>query len=258
MAQGSLYDSERLAAAYAGSRPPVHPRIMAAARTRLAALGVPRVRRALDIGCGAGLSTAALQPLALAHVGIEPVLTMLRHHGQVAPGALFVAGRAERLPFASRAFDLVAAAGALNYADRSLALPEIARVLSSRGVLLIYDFSGGRRTAGDGRLDEWFASFERRYPYPPGYPMEVRRIDFASAGLHLEAYEELEIEIPMSSDAFLAYVMSETNVEQALREGASETEIRTWCAEGMGGIFGDGARGVLFDAYVAYVRHQPL
>ena len=54
----SVYDSERLAAAYAFDRPPIHDKILRAARLDRQA------DRALDIGCGAGLSTAALAPLA--------------------------------------------------------------------------------------------------------------------------------------------------------------------------------------------------
>ncbi|MEU0557189.1 hypothetical protein [Dactylosporangium sp. NPDC006015] len=50
----SVYDSERLAAAYAFDRPPVHQQILRSARLDR------RARRALDVGRGAGLSTAAL------------------------------------------------------------------------------------------------------------------------------------------------------------------------------------------------------
>ena len=85
----SVYDSERLAAAYARDRPPIHERILRAAR-----LG-RQADLALDIGCGAGLSTAALAPLAKRAIGLEPVSTMLTHRRTVARDASFVIGRAE-------------------------------------------------------------------------------------------------------------------------------------------------------------------
>jgi len=47
----SVYDSDRLAAGYAFDRPPVHEQILRSARL------APLAGRALDIGCGAGLST---------------------------------------------------------------------------------------------------------------------------------------------------------------------------------------------------------
>jgi SAM-dependent methyltransferase len=256
MSRSSLYDSERLAAAYATSRPPVHRQVIASAKTRIEHLGVARARRALDIGCGAGLSTIALEPLARTLFGLEPVARMLAHHREVAPGAGFVVGRAERLPFATAAFDLLSAAGALNYANPRLVLPEVARVLTVGGLLLVYDFSGGRRLAGDSRLDDWFTSFEARYPYPPGYAMDVRALNFEAESLRLEHYEEIEAVVPMTAEAYLAYVLGETNVELAVSRGVAEETIASWCRPALAGIFGGGARDVLFDAYAAYVRKQ--
>ena len=76
----SVYDSERLAAAYAFDRPPVHGQILRAARLDRQA------DRALDVGCGAGLSTAALAPLARQVTGLEPIpdayLRYMRRHAR--------------------------------------------------------------------------------------------------------------------------------------------------------------------------------
>jgi ubiquinone/menaquinone biosynthesis C-methylase UbiE len=128
----------------------------------------PQADPALDVGCGAGLSTAALTPLARQVIGIEPVSVMLTHRRTVAPQARFVISRAERLPFGSGSFDMVSAAGSLNYTDLSSALPEIARVLTPDGTFLLYDFSVGRTSVSGGELADWFASFEQRFPWPPG------------------------------------------------------------------------------------------
>lgn len=249
----SLYDSTRLAAAYAHSRPPVHAKIIEVARARLAARGLARVGRALDVGCGAGLSTAVLEPLAGTVIGLEPVRTMLAHHREVAPGARFVAGRAEQFPFRSRSFNLLTAAGSLNYSDLDRVLPEVDRVLAPGGLLMIYDFSSGRRLAGDPRLEGWFAAFERRYPFPPDYAMDVRSLPFEKAGLRLDAYEEFEVAVPMTGEQYLDYVLSETNVELAVSYGVFEAGIAQWCRAGIADIFSAGPRDVLFDAYLAFV-----
>ena len=207
----SIYDSPRLAASYAYDRPPIHRHIIQIAGEHLRI--TRRLARALDIGCGAGLSTAALAPLAETVVGLEPVRTMLTHSRVVAPHALFLVGRAERLPCSTGAFDLMAAAGSLNYADVDLFLPEAARVLAPGGVLLIYDFSAGQRVRGGHQLDEWFATFARRYPAPPGYALDVRGLAYGRVGLRLQAYEELEIAVPMTLRTYLPYVLSATRVE---------------------------------------------
>jgi SAM-dependent methyltransferase len=96
-------------------------------------LAAPRAR-ALDIGCGAGRSTAALEPLARSVVGLEPAQAMLTHRRTVAPRAAFVAASAERLPFASGAFDIVTAAGSLNHVELGTFLPDLARGISEAGI----------------------------------------------------------------------------------------------------------------------------
>ena len=247
----SIYDSPRLAAKYAHDRPPVHQHIIHAVGAHLR-LTAP-VARALDIGCGAGLSTAALAPLAESVVGLEPVRAMLAHRQVVAPQARFLVGRAERLPFPAGTFDLMTAAGSLNYADLGLFLPEAARVLAPDGVLVIYDFAAGRRLRGSTHLEEWFATFERTYPSPPDYDLDVRRVPYGEAGLHLDACRDLEVAVPMGLDAYLAYALGETNVEAAIVRGVPEAEIRGWCHRTLSPVFGAVSRDVLFDCYVAYV-----
>jgi SAM-dependent methyltransferase len=252
--RGDFYHSVRLAAGYAFSRPPVHREIIRVLQDRL---GQPRpVARALDIGCGAGLSSAALAPVARTVVGLEPALPMLAHRHAVAPGAWFVAGRAEDLPFADASFDLVTAAGAINYTNLDGFLPELARVLAPSGVFVVYDFSAARRLAGRPGLHEWYGAFERRFPPPGGYDLDVRTIPWASRGLRLDAVEPFVVSLPMTLEAYLRYVMSEAGVEVALAGGTGEDEILAWCAPALGPLFANDTQVVEFDAYLACVRHE--
>lgn len=84
----SIYDSPRLASGYAFNRPPVHQHIINATQKRFHR--GTRFKLALDVGCGAGLSTAALATLAESAVGIEPIRAMLTHSRVVAPYARFL------------------------------------------------------------------------------------------------------------------------------------------------------------------------
>ncbi len=246
-----VYEDPRIAAGYAFGRPPVHRRIadIIGRHLRIAA----PLERALDVGCGAGVSTAALAPLARTVVGVEPVLAMLAHHSAVAPDAAFAAGEAERLPFADGSFNLITAAGSINYTDRNLFLPEAERLLTPGGVMVIYDFPPGRRIVGSDRLDQWYRTFERRYPPQPGYALDVRTIDFEQCGLRLGAYEEMDIPVPMTLESYLRYAMSETNVQLAIVGGLAEEEIGDWCRGTLTPVFGSESQAVLFSAYVAYV-----
>jgi len=250
----SIYDSTRLAESYAYHRPPVPPAIIRRIGERL---GIrEKLPRALDVGCGAGLSTAALEPLAEILVGVEPVPAMLAYNRIVAPKAKFLVCQAERLPFAARTFDLITAAGSINYAYLDLFFPEVERVLTKAGVLVIYDFSAGRRFAGDDRRERWYAEFERRYPPQPGYALDVTALHYSQYGLRLSHYEPLEVALPMTFDGYLAYALSETSVEQAIKQGTPETEIRAWCQQTLAEVFADATREVIFDAYLACVTRS--
>jgi len=181
---------------------------------------------------------------------------MLTHRRVDAPQALFLVGQAERLPFSSGAFDLMAASGSLNYAYVELFLPEAVRVLAPGGSLLIYDFSVGRRVRGDHQLDGWFTTFVRRYSSPPGYALDVRGLAYRRSGLRLQTYEELEIAVPMTLRTYGRYVLSTTRVEWTISRGVAETERRAWCQSTLADVFGSQSCDVLFEAYVAYVSRD--
>ena len=109
-----------------------------------------RIGTALDIGCGSGLSTAALEQVATCCIGIEPTESMLRWAHLAAPSARVAAARAEQMPIASGAVDLITAAGSLNYVDLAAFFPEARRVLATGGRMSVYDFGPGR-SLRDGR-----------------------------------------------------------------------------------------------------------
>jgi SAM-dependent methyltransferase len=72
-----LFQHDRVAAGYASARPYLHPRVFAQVREMIVAEA--RLGRALDVGCGTGLSSFALLDVAEGVVGIDASLDMLRH-----------------------------------------------------------------------------------------------------------------------------------------------------------------------------------
>lgn len=243
----SVYNSEHLAAAYAFDRPPVHGQILRSARLSRPA------GCALDVGCGAGLSTAALLPLARQVVGLEPAAAMLAHRQAVAPRARFVVGQAERLPVPPRSFGLVAAAGSLDYCDIPAALAEVARVLTLDGTFLLYGFSTGRRSVSGDDLARWFAVFEQRFPQPPGrQSLDVRGLPLTGHGLRLEHCTDVVTRLPMTLDAYLRYMLSETRVAGAIGRGdCSAQEARNWCRMTLEPVFAGRDVTVVIPGYVA-------
>jgi hypothetical protein len=103
----------------------------------------------------------------------------------------------------------------------------------------------------------WFSEFERRYPYPPGYAMDVTALDYGRSGLRLEVYGQFDVALPLGGDAYLRYVLSETNVELAISSGTPPLDIAAWCRATLEPIFEAGPRDVIFGAYTASVNCAP-
>lgn len=253
-ADARIYNSERLAACYAADRPPVHAALCAQL------FGSPGTRspfgRALDVGCGAGASTRALLPHATRVIGVDPNPRMLRHARALVPAAHFIQGDAQALPIASRSCDLVTAAGSLNYTEVGIALADIARVLVDGGHFAVYDFSTGRVRPEPPQADDRFSGFERDFPWPPGYALDLALLPYAENGLTLLRHERFVVEIPLSLDDYVQYLMGETNVESAIVGGLAEPAARKICHEHFAPLFDNSPRPIAFGAEIALARRD--
>jgi SAM-dependent methyltransferase len=250
---GNPFATDAMAAGYAADRPPIHARIIEHMRDDLSAL--TPVGFAVDVGCGAGLSTRPLERLARRRVGVEPVAAMLRAARGGDPDASFFVGAAEHLPVASASADLVTAAGSLNFTRLPDALREIHRVLRPTGVLAAYDFATAHSSADGAALDAWYADFVTRYPKPPSeaIPLDPDRLAAASPSFRLVARTSLRLPLAMTADAYVRYMLTETNVAAAVRGGTPLDDIRTWCRATLPDVFGGRARDVVFTGYIAYL-----
>lgn len=126
------YDKET-AFHYASYRPPLHEVVLKKC------LKGQKFKKALDIGCGTGVSSIALCPYSNSIIGLEPNEAMLKeviYH----PLITYQKGNAEMIPYPNAYFDLVTLAGVLYYAKSQNLINEISRVIKNCGIVLIYDF----------------------------------------------------------------------------------------------------------------------
>ncbi len=219
------FATDRMSEGYAAARPPVHRRVVDLIAERGALGGV-----VLDVGCGSGLSTRALEGVAQRRIGVEPAEGMVRLADSVSPGALFAVGRAEALPLRTGSVDWIAAAGALNYVDLRTFFGEAARILRPGGGVAVYDFSPGKIMRSGDTLAAWFQEFIKRYPWAPAeaQTLDPEILGQLGMGFGVESAEHFAIGIELTREFYVRYMMTESNVAYALRRGVSEEEVRNW------------------------------
>lgn len=99
-------------------------------------------RLVLDVGCGLGGKSVAYAEAGASVIGVDVEKENVERSAAFArgcPGARFLAGDAERLPFADASLDLVVANDSLeHFRDPAAALKELGRVLRPGGSIFLF------------------------------------------------------------------------------------------------------------------------
>ena len=203
-----------MAGRYAAGRPYVHH---VAGGEILRRCG--RVARAVDIGCGTGLSARTLLDCADAVVGVDPSVEMLgaafRH-----AGIDYIAGAAEQLPLAQGSFDLATMGSAFHWCDRQAVFAEFERVVRRGGVVAVYDVELTGLT-GSPAIIEWLrADYWASLPgCPHNGAFDVRQ--HVRRPFSLMANATLQAESTMTLDALVSFILSQASSINAVTVGAA-------------------------------------
>jgi len=248
-----LFQHARVAAGYASARPFLHPEVFARVRDLLQLPS--RLRRALDVGCGTGMSSVALLSLAQDVVGVDASLDMLRL-ARRADFLHYLTSVAEALPFRSGSFDLIAACGSMDWVDRDRFVPRAADLLVAGGWLVSLDFGDTGRSVEVPALRTWYeGSFLRAYPRPPARDPMLTREEAARHGLGEPVDHTFASTCSFTAQQYTDFLMTESNVIAAVEYGAqSSDEVRRWLEAGLSSLFGGEARAVAFAGYIQVLR----
>lgn len=200
------FENAATAAHYAKHRPPLHERIVER-------IGV-RAALALDVGCGAGLSTRPLHAIAERVAGVDPAREMIKWARIVDRRGRFAVARSEALPFRDGSFDLITAAGSLNYADPARAFPELRRVITSSGTLCVYDF------------DQEDFAYER--PPDGAIPLDPEILATVAAGFRVARSEPFRFSVTMTMCEYAEYLHTETGTCITFGPEDADEKVTLW------------------------------
>ena len=248
-----LFEHDRVAAGYASARPFLHPEVFARVR---GLIGLPDpMHRALDVGCGTGMSSVALLDLAREVVGVDVSVPMLER-ARRAERLHYLASTAEDLPFRDVSFDLVVACGSIDWVDRDRFLPRAAELLKNEGWLIPLDFGDTGRSPEMPDLQRWHEeALQPALPAPASQDPMVTSHEAARCGFDEPVHHTFEIQCRFTAPRYADFLMTESNVIAAVEYGErSATEIRGWLEAELSGLFEGETRAVTFGGYIQTLR----
>jgi SAM-dependent methyltransferase len=249
----AIFRHDHVAAGYATARPFLHPQVFARVRDLLHPEAP--LRRALDVGCGTGMSSVALRCLAREVVGLDVSLEMLRQARRES-GVRYLAATAEALPFQDASFDLIAACGAMSWVDRSAFLPRARDLLVRNGWLVSLDFGNSGRAADLPALERWHEEvFDRVFPRLTARDPILREEEARRHSFSEPRTESIGLEWRFAEREYAACLMTESRVVAAVEHGSrTADEIRRWLDAELTSLFEGRTHVVAFDGYIQVLR----
>lgn len=211
---------------YAKGRPYVHDQVAQQAR---AFLNLTRpVPRALDIGCGTGLSTVALEDIAHRIVALDISYDMVATAPRKGRTS-YINAAAENVPLAATSFDLVTVSSAFHWFDKERFRKELNRVLKPGAWAIIYENHFTAQLMECPEFKQWFCDvFLRRYP-APSRDFTLDRTKFKDAGILFLGEESCEKSVSFTSEQLIIYLLSITNVISVVESGhVTCDDVASW------------------------------
>lgn len=254
-----LFDYKRIAEGYAKDRPFLHAHVMESLKEKLKLSG--NLENGLDIGCGAGLSTKALRMICSRVTGadISPEMVQAAKALYEDDSYQFIQSKAEEIEAEPESFDIVTAAGVINWIDETKFLPLLQTLLKKNGILLIYDFwITGEMEGVPAYTNWWNEEYLVHFPKPKRKEKVWTSDDVSPYRFHILEQENYKTPYPMTKEQFIRFMLLQSNVIARVEEnGVSLDEVRKWFSATLSPIFTeDEPKNLIFSGYNWYLQRQ--
>lgn len=252
----TLFDSKRITNGYANDRPWLHKSVI----EQIQAEFVNKIpfKNGLDVGCGAGLSTKALKLICNKVTGTDISEEMV-HICQIQYAAsdfIFYAAKAEETKMPQSPYDIVTAAGVVDWVDKDKFLENMKLVMAENAPLILYDFWISDKMLGNPAYTDWFQSrYLTNFPKPPRNETLWEQKDIPKIfSYDKQTVCQMQYEFDMFS--FIRFMMTQTNINSKIESGhMTEEEVLEWMQETLSPIFQERRKTLIFDGYIQiYIR----
>lgn len=154
-------------------------------------------------------------------------------------------------------YDMVTAAGVINWVDREQFLDTMNTVMAPGGLLVIYDFWITDRMAANEAYTDWYQKrYLAEFPKPPRQEDIWQQSDLDKDFI-MEGQVTYEMQHTFDMHDFIAFMMIQSNVNVQIESGEkSAEEVEGWMKETLSPIFGGENRTLLFESYNWYIRRK--
>lgn len=250
------FDYKRIAEGYAKDRPYLHGQVIDRLKRDLQISG--NFANGLDVGCGAGLSTKALRSICDQVTGtdISDEMVAAAKALYTDPSYTFWQSSAEEIKGPENNFDIVTAAGMINWVDEKKFLANLRSLMKDKGFLAIYDFWITDQMKGNTFYTDWWHNcYLKEFPKPPRKENIWTQEMTEPHGFEMKGQTDFYLSYEFDKEAFIRFMMLQSNVNVQISEkGRSVDEIRSWFDRTLKEIFAEEKKELVFEGYLWYLQ----
>lgn len=214
----------------------------------------------LDVGCGAGLSTKGLKQICDKATGTDISEEMILVAKEMCPedGYTFFACPAEETPVSETKYDIVTAAGMVQWVEQEKFLGSLSKVMEKNGLLFIYDFwISDKMEKTDSYTDWWHNQYLVKFPRPARKDNRWTAEEVAVYGFMMEKQNTFTLHYEFDKDSFIKFMLIQSNVNAKIEgEGQDIEEISAWFEETLEPIFQGQKKMLVFEGYSWYICYR--
>jgi len=247
----SYFKTATVSKGYAKSRPYFHPVVIKRIKSYL---GLKRkYQRALDVGCGAGLSTLALKEIAEHVIGVDSSKAMI--DSAIKDERIeYNNYPAEYLPF-DWEFELITLAGSINWINRADFFREAKRLLKDDRFVVVYDNTILGIMEEDSDFENWYqGTYLQKFPKPPRDESPITKEEARGYGFDFVHSETYSNKVKFSLNRFLDYLFTQSEITVAI-ENQNSDSIRDCLSSSLEPFFESQERTLLFGGYIWYLKN---